>query len=359
MRVALLATGVLFLFSRVLCASTVHVIGIEDIPKLMASSDLVCKGEVVEAAEPVFSAALELPRRTATAVVRADRCFKGQPPANQFVPVLFDHILPSGGTSGGRIYVVLRKGEYCLYFLKSEGDKYILVNDRTGRLPTSHNLAADGGDESDPMQMLEMDLKAGLTDSDHDRVLDSIRMLGNMRHLQSETELISLLDSPDLFVKTYVYEAMLRLHDYSVLPAVEEWLTTQPTPPRPPDVYLLPGDSLFRMQFRLVRAIYENCDPATLPTLNRLAHLPDPGMQGLILQAIRKINSQASAPILLQMMDDPDPDNGFSAMQGLFELRATGGEIDWAPHSFEDFTANRSYYASACRRWWKLNHPQE
>jgi hypothetical protein len=112
MRVALLTTGVLFfVFSCVLCAGTVHVIGSENIPKLMASSDLVCKGEVVEAPEPVFSTALELPPRTATAIVRADRCFKGQPPANQFLPVLFDHILPSGGTTGGRIYVVFRKGE--------------------------------------------------------------------------------------------------------------------------------------------------------------------------------------------------------------------------------------------------------
>jgi hypothetical protein len=158
MRVALLTTGVLFVFSCVLCAGTVHVIGTENIPKLMASSDLVCKGEVVEAPEPVFSTALELPRWTATAIVRADRCFKGQPPANQFLPVLFDHILPSGGTTGGRIYVVFRKGEYCLYFLKSEGDKYILVNDGTGRLPTSRNLAADGGNKSDSMQMLELDL---------------------------------------------------------------------------------------------------------------------------------------------------------------------------------------------------------
>lgn len=237
--------------------------------------------------------------------------------------------------------------------------QYVLTDDKFAHLPISRRLASPSMEDEDPMHRLEMDLKAGLTDPDQHRVLDSIRMLGNMRHLQSETELISLLDSPDPFVKTYVYEGMLRLHDYSVLPAVEEWLTTQPTLPRPPDVYLLPHDSLFRMQCRLVRAIYENCDPATLPTLHRLRHLPDPGMRGLILQAIRKINSQASAPILLAMLDDPDPDNGFSAMQGLFALRATGGEIDWAPLSFEDFSANRSYYASACRRWWGSNHPQE
>jgi hypothetical protein len=125
MRVALLATGVLFLFSRVLCARTVHVTGTENIPKLMASSDLVCKGEVIEAPEPVFSSALELPRRTATAIVRVDRCFKGQPPANQFVPVLFDHILPSGGTSGGRFtWCSTRVSTACIFSSPNETNTF-------------------------------------------------------------------------------------------------------------------------------------------------------------------------------------------------------------------------------------------
>ena len=157
MRVALLVVGVAFLSSHAVRASTVHVFGIENIPSLMASSDVVCKGEVVEAQEVTFSttpALPELPRRTATAIVRADRSFKGNPPSNQPLPVLFDQVLPGGATTGGRIYVVLVFSQ-----------------------------------QSDPLQMLEIYLKAGLRGSDHDRVLDSIRMLGNMQHLQSEAEL--------------------------------------------------------------------------------------------------------------------------------------------------------------------------
>ena len=287
MRAALPAIGVFFLLSSEICAGTVHVVGTENIPELMASSDLVCKGEVIEAPEPLFSAALELPRRTATAIVRSDRCFKGQPPANQFLPVLFDHVLPSGGTSGGRIFVVFRKGEYCLYFLKSEGDKYVLASDKTGRLPVSRNLADDGGNNSDSMEMLEMDLKAGLTDSDHDRVLDSIRMLGNMRHLQSEAELISLRDSQDMLVRTYVYEALLRLQNYSVLPAAVDWLLAQPAPP---DAVLLPPEgSLFRMQYRLVWEIAGVRDPAYAPAMERLLELPRNDMREKVLQGLHAI----------------------------------------------------------------------
>ena len=87
----------------------------------------------------------------------------------------------------------------------------LLADDWFGQLSISRQLGAEPPDDADPMTRLELELKAGLSDRDHDRVLDSIRMLGNLRHLQSNAELISLLDSPDELVQTYVFEAMLRL----------------------------------------------------------------------------------------------------------------------------------------------------
>src|SRR2546429_3107632 len=50
--------------------------GTENIPKLMADSALVCKGEVVEAAEVTVVSDPRPPHRTATAIVHVDRCFK-------------------------------------------------------------------------------------------------------------------------------------------------------------------------------------------------------------------------------------------------------------------------------------------
>src|ERR1700720_673322 len=96
--------------------------GTENIPKLMADSTLVCKGEVVEAAEVTVVSDPRPPHRTATAIVHVDRCFKGERPASQVVPVLFDNILPPRGGP----YVVLRKGDYSLFFLKPEKDSYVL-----------------------------------------------------------------------------------------------------------------------------------------------------------------------------------------------------------------------------------------
>lgn len=141
---------------------------------------------------------------------------------------------------------MLRKGYYRLFFLKLERDKYVLVDKWFGQLSISRQLGATPFGDTDPMHWLELDLKAGLNDRDHERVLDSIRMMGNMRHLQSKDEIISLLDSQDPLVQTYAFEAMLRLHDYSALPAVEQWLTAQP---QPPPSLILPRDTLFEMQF--------------------------------------------------------------------------------------------------------------
>ena len=179
-------------------------------------------------------------------------------------------------------------------------------------------------------------------------------MLGNMRNLQSKTELISLIDSPDALVRTSVYQALLRLHDYSVLPAVEQWLIAQPAPPTD---LILPNDSLFWMQYGLANEISKIRDPSYLPVMERLMMLPSQTMRVEILGGIRAIGSLQSAPTFLKALDDPDADIGFIAMQSLFEL-AGGGPIDWVP-SFEQFRENRPYYAATCRAWWQANQIQK
>ena len=315
----------------------------------MTDSVLVCKGEVIEAAAVTVSSDLRPPHRTATAIVHVDRCFKGERPASELVPVLFDNVLPP---SAGP-YVVLRKGDYRLFFLRTEQDQYVLVDDWFGQLSISRQLAASPFTDIDPMHQLELDLKAGLNDADHDRVLDSIRMLGNMRHLQAKQELVSLLDSEDPLMRSYVFEAMLRLEDYSVLSAVEQWLVAQPQPP--PSLFL-PRDALFEMQFRLAREISAIRNPATLPILHRLLRLRNPLMRQEVLQAVRAINSVNSAAPLIEMLDDPDADNAFSAMQGLIAL-AGGGAIDWVP-SLVVFRENPRYYAARCREWWQAERQQ-
>ena len=316
--------------------------GTEDIPKLMAASVLVCKGRVDEAPAPTF-ASPPASMTWLTATVHPDRCFKGTP-SGSTIPVLFDAVVfASGGPS-----FVLRKGDYRLFFLKAENGKYAVVDVWSGALTVSHELGP-ARESSDGMYMLELDLKAGLRDSDPERVLDSIRMLGNMKHLRSTFELTQLLDRSDLLVKTYIWQALLRLKDYSVLPAISKFFDSQPEPPHE---LFLPSDPLFQMQYPLGNEIRFIRDASTLRFLERFAVTGKAySLRMSALQALRTIDSPHSAAAFLKALDDSNSDNVFSAMQGLLSLSG-GGPIDWVP-TWKEFDEAPQFYAARCREWWQ------
>lgn len=317
--------------------------GTEDIPKLMATSTLVCKGEVIEAPPlKVVQSMAGVPRMTAIATVRPDRCFKGVPPA-AFIPVLVDD-----SVTGVDPAFVLQKGYYRLFFLKPQGGNYAIVDQWFGALTVSREIGA-APDGVDPMYLLELDLGAGLRDSDPERVLDSIRMLGNMKHLRSTLPLKQRLDDPSLLVKTYVWQALLRLKDYSVLPEVSEFFDSQPEPPHE---LRLPRDQLFEMQFELTNEVGSIRESGALPYLERFAvsgksHY----LRSSALQSLRDIGLPHSAGAFLTALDDPDHNNGFSAMQGLLSLG--GSAPRWVP-SWKTFLADPDFYAMKCREWWRL-----
>ena len=315
--------------------------GTENIPKLMEEATLVCKGEVISAPKPLSVA--DAPRMTGTATVRVDRCFKGDPGGGE-IRVSVDSSLPPGGGPA----FILNPGDYRVFFLKSLDGKYAVVDEWFGALRASREIAhAPGG--GDPKLLLELDLDAGLHDNDPERVLDSIRMLGNMKTLRSTAELKTLLDAPDLLVKTYVWQALLRLKDYSVLPAVAEFFIAQPEAPRE---LFLPRDRLFAMQDELVGEVGTIRSLDALPYLERFAVSDKRFLRMEALQALRQIGSAHSASVLLRELDDPDPDNGFSAMQGLLALRAADSRIEWVP-TWNEFRQSPQFYAAQTREWWR------
>jgi hypothetical protein len=324
--------------------------GTENIPALMAESTLVCKGEVVQAPPPIVSPPSKpVTRMTAVAKVRADRCFKGRPPG-ALIPVFFDGLLPA---AGGPAFV-LNTGDYRLFFLKPREGRYAVSDEWFGALPISRQLGS-APDSADSMYLLELDLKAGLADSDSERVLDSIRMLGNMKHLHSESELQALLNSRDLLVKAHVWLALLRLKNYSVLSAVAQFFASQPAPPHE---LLMPSGQLFAIQFDLQDEVANIRDPSTLPYLESFAtDGRDPALRGSALQALRAIGSPHSATTFLKVLEDPNSDNSFSAMQGLLSL-AGGGSIEWVP-TWEQFRSDPQFYAAKCREWWNLQGKQK
>ena len=115
----------------------------------------------------------------------------------------------------------------------------------------------------------------------------------------------------------------------TVMPHLTETAHVHPdrcdSQPEVPRELLLPRDRLFERQDELGRDIGAIRDPETLPFLERFAV----SGKGYILrmnaiQALRAILSPRSAPAFLNALSDPNPDNGFSAMQGLLSLAGPG-----------------------------------
>lgn len=334
------AVAILFLSAVTAMAYPRPIKGTEDIPKLMAEATLVCKGEVTSAPKPV--PVFDAPRLTGTATVRVDRCFKGDP-GGTVIRVAVDNFLPP---AGGPVFV-LDLGDYRLFFLKPLDGRYTVVDPWSGVLATSRKVA-HVPDGSDTMLSLELDLKAGLHDRDPERVLDSIRMLGNMRTLRSNAELKTLLTTHDLLVKTYVWQALLRLKDYSVLPAVVRFFAIQREAPRR---MILGRDRLLFMQGELIREVGNIRSLDAVPYLEKFALSKNRLLRDEALQALRQIGSLHSIPVFLSELDDPDPDNAFSAMQGLLSLRAADSVIHWVPTG-EVFRQSPKFYAAKTREWW-------
>ena len=313
------------------------------IPGLVNKSSFVCKGEVTSAPQ-VRRIAGPLPRMTGIATVRIDRCFKGSLEGS--IPLAADEYRPSVGVGAGHVFTP-QVGEYLLLFLKKKDELYELADQDRGALPVSTQVSANA-ESSDPTTNLEDDFKAGLSDPDPEMVLKSICWLGGLGHLRSTAELRSLLDKADPIEKTYLWEALLRVGDLSVVQDVADYLGQHPPVWRPT---FLPRDRLLFMQGRVFYALCALRDPAVLPSLERFTESPDPHIRVSALMSLRAIGSLTSAPVFLRALDDHQLDSDFVAMQSLLEL-AGAGPIEWVP-TWKEFGAAPQYYAAMCREWWR------
>jgi hypothetical protein len=336
----------------VLCFSAISRAGISPpvseisvpIPKLVAKSLLVCKGVVISA-PLVKTINGPLPRMTGIATFRIDRCFKGT--TEGMIHVAADEYTPAGGWGGGGHIFIPKTGEYLLLFLNRKGELYEIVDQNYGVLPVSAQTAT-AAESNDPITNLENDFKAGLSDPDPEKVLNSICWLGHLGHLQSTTELRSLLEKADPVKRAYLWEALLMVGDLSVLRDVGDYLGQHPPVW---GALFLPQDRLLIIQRHLFISFCSLRDPTVIPYLERFAESPDPHTRVQAITGLRAIGDLSSAPVFLRALDDHHNDIDFIAMQSLFEL-AGGGAINWVPR-FEDFSNHPDIYAAKCREWWR------
>jgi hypothetical protein len=238
-------------------------------------------------------------------------------------------------------------GEYGLLFLNKKDDRLNLADQNRGALPVSR-LASKKERVSDALESMEQDFNAGLDDPDPELVLKSVLWLGCLEHLHSAARLHRLLERGTPLERLYVWEALLKTGDLSVVGDAARYLDQNPPVSRH---FFLPADRLPQMGGRVFMALCAVRDPSVIPFLDHFLESPDPNIRVRALMGLRTIGSFKSARVFLRELYDHHENMDFIAKQALFEL-AGGGAIDWVPTS-DAFQANADYYANRCRDWWR------
>jgi len=309
--------------------------GSESIPELFNTAPLVVRGEVaavrrIKTIDGEFNG-----RRTKVgvfnALVNVDRVYKGAL-SGESVPITF--VRPEGTECTVSICETLSVGEYDLFFLAESDSSLRLLDKFFGRFPISR-LGSEA--EGSGIDRLRNDLIAGLLDTDESQSLANIELFGALEQVSSDEPLLRLLPSADILKRAAIYEALLRLHDYTMLPQTGEVFEK-------PD-----ADARLRaLQYRITYQISEVRSGAAVPALLLLSQSRSPVLRMSVIHALRHIADLQSAPVFIKALDDPEPLIRYDAVLGLATLQR---DWDLAP-SLEVFHQNEAKYIRAWKKWW-------
>lgn len=316
---------VLMICTATMSGMQVPVPGSEDLSQLVAESPVVCRGEVTEVQNKAGADALSV------GIVKVERFYKGAAPSNT-VQVLFR-------SSADPMFsgLTLTGGEHLLLFLKPSADAFTFADPYFGKLPVPRQMAAQSQD-APPLRQLERDLEAALAGSQHRDVITAILLLGNMGKISSTEPLRKLLPSGDPEIEGAVYLSLIKLGDYSTLPAVGDYFKLKS-----------PDYRIENLRSQLARAVANIKDPSVLPVLEDFSRSENPLLRRSAVFAMRAMASSSSVPYLVERLDDTDPDVRYLSVMALATIVNKGG--DWAP-SRELFDQQESESLTLWKQWW-------
>jgi hypothetical protein len=315
---------------------------IDDLEKLMEMATTVCRGEVLDA-PPVRAVAGSVPRMTGIARVRVDKCYKGT--TSNKIKLAVDEFTPGGGLSGDPYFIFLKPGEYDLFFLTSASEVYVPLKYRTSVITVS--CRSGQAYSGNPFRALENDLVAGLDDPNHELVLKSILLLGALGRMSTTVPLKMRLERADELEKVYLWQALLRVKDFSVLPDATLYLRHKAFPGRP---LSQSTDRLLLWQSSLFRTFFAIKDTAANTFQQQLSNSDYAPVRQEALRALRNQNNLENAPIFLKSLDEQSFESVYISMMALVEL-AGGGEIVWI-RPIATMQEQPRFYADKCREWW-------
>ncbi len=322
-------------------AGPVPLRGSEDIPNLVGRSTVVCKGRVVQlvkVGEHVHKVAEKtIVSEKIIARLKVDRFYKGHPDGNSV------NIKSDRPCVPYPCYVSIDEDDYGLFFLEPENGEYVLADQYFGKLPAPRYVPPSLPETTDPLALLEYDLKATLSETNRAEVLPAVQLLGSLRKVDSTEELKRLVPTGDKEIEGSVYLALMKVGDYTLMEQAATFLES---------VFEDPG--LQSLQVQLGLAIWNIRDEAALPALHKLARSNKLSVRQAAMQALRNIESPRSVPILVSRLEDTDQDVRYLAVSALERTitHNVGPTKDY-------FRENEQKYLTQWKNWWSTEGKKE
>ncbi|HTK95720.1 MAG TPA: HEAT repeat domain-containing protein [Terriglobales bacterium] len=243
----------------------------------------------------------------------------------------------------------LAKDSYGLLFLRREASGFVFTDEVWGRVPVSR--IQDDSHPADVSVALERDFKRAIQLDSGDQLIEDVNLLGDLGRPVATTELHALLPTADEALEATVHLALLKLHDYSELPAAGTLIETVPEV----DMFYLPRDRVFAVRQRMAFEIEMITDHGQLPLLLRFTLSPNRWLRQSAAYAVRQMHDPSGIPYLVRLLDDPSAETRIQAIRGIQEIVRPGIEAEgWVPGNREDGTrVTEQAVLARWRSWWQ------
>jgi hypothetical protein len=279
-----------------------RIYSIRDIAKLTDSSPVIIVGEVLSA-DQVGTGKILMPDGTPyvcesmTTFIRVDEVLRGES-ENRVIQVNYLH---NPNWEGGPLTNGLATGEYLMFFLKPDGDRFAFTAPDQSSIPMSRSRSALSDNlAGDVYTQVLRHLAEGLFDEQalsQDRVLSIFAIDTERSPLVPEMYKLALHSSAAGSDRAFRYEllaALVRRKDVSVLPELETGLLS--------DHEVALNNARLNMIYAL-----QQIDPFLAgPILIQALKLPEPTMRGAAALALNQVRSGDTVWALFDALDDPD-----------------------------------------------------
>ena len=289
---------------------------IRDIAKLTDSSPIIVVGEVVRTShvgsgETRMSDGTPYVCENVIAFIRVDEVLKGEP-GNSTIQVEYLH---NPNWEGGPLTNGIAEGEYLMFFLKPDGDRFAFAASDQSSIPMSRSRSELMNDQDgDVYARVLRHLAEGLFDeqaSSQDRIHAIFEIDWERSPIVPEMFKLALRSPAAGSDRAFRFEllaTLVRHKDLSVLPDLETGLLTV----HDPDVANARTNMIYALQ---------EIDPSLAgPILIQALRLPEPRIRAAAAAALWHAPSNDAIAALFGSLDDPDREVRWSAINALTSI---------------------------------------